>query len=56
MKKMCFYFFANAREKLLSQRSNGTFGFANALSQRKNQKSHFSANSKEKENYFKSIE
>lgn len=29
MKKMCFYFFANAREKLLSQRTNDTFGFAN---------------------------
>ena len=42
--KMCFYFFANARGKLLSQRTNGTFGFANAHSQRKNQKSHFLAN------------
>ena len=27
--KMCFYFFANARGKLLGQRTNGTFGFAN---------------------------
>lgn len=56
MKKLCFYFFANAREKLLSQRTNGTFGFANALCQRKNQKSHFSANGKENGNYFKSME
>ncbi len=40
---MCFYFFANTRGKLLSHHTNGTFGFANVHSQRKNQKSHFLA-------------